>query len=93
MRAVAPRIGYPEVTLAEEQEEYFALTAAKVPYDDGSIGVVTRWRLSSEEREKVARGEDLYLVLMTGDGRPQPVLLSVGDPHADARTPRAGREI
>lgn len=81
MRAVAPRIGYPEVTLAEEQEEYFALTAAMVPYDDGSIGVCTRWRLTPEERQRVARGEDLCLILLTTDGRPQPVVLSIGDPH------------
>lgn len=80
MRPVSPDIGCPEVSLAQGQPEYFELTAAVVPYADGTVGVVTRWRLDPEELEKLARGSDLYLVLLTADGRPQPVLLSVGAP-------------
>jgi len=87
MRVVSPDIGFPEVTLAEEQLEYMAMTAALVPHDDGTVGVVSRWRLSDEDLEALASGSDLYLVLLTADGSAQPVHLTVGNPYADAGTP------
>lgn len=83
MRSVAPRIGYPEVTLAEDQHEFYALTAALVPYEDGTVGVATRWRLSDDERSAIAGGEDVFLILQTADGRPQPVAISVGNPFKE----------
>lgn len=48
MRPVSPDIGFPEVALARDQPEYFELTAAVIPYDDGRVGIVTRWRLTDE---------------------------------------------
>lgn len=81
MRPVAPDIGFPEVSLARDQEQYFELTAAVIPYDDGSVGVVTRWRLTDEELAKLHAGSDVYLVILTADGRPQPVALSIGAPE------------
>lgn len=80
MRAVAPRVGMPEVTIAANQDEYLELTGAVVTYEDGSVGVVTRWRLSEVEKFAIARGEDLYLTLLTGGGPMQPVCLEVGPP-------------
>ncbi|MDI7267494.1 MAG: hypothetical protein QME96_05825 [Myxococcota bacterium] len=80
MRTVAPRVGFPEIMLAENQPEYLTTCAAVITYDDGSVGVMTRWRLTDEERQRIAAGEDLYLTLLTF-GRPmQPIMLEVGHP-------------
>lgn len=81
MRPVRPDIGHPEVELAKDQPEYLQLPAALVKHDDGTVGVVTRWRLDPEEWMQLALGKDLYLCLLTADGTPQPVLLSVGNPY------------
>lgn len=78
MRPVAPRIGHPEITIAEDQEEFYAITGAIVTYGDGTRAVFTRWRLTEEERAKIAAGEDLYLSIM---GRMVPVKLCVGTPE------------
>lgn len=88
MRAVAPRVGCEEVTLAAEQEDYHEITAAVVRYEDGSVGMLTRWRLTELEKYAVFRGDDLYLTVLT-NGRPvQPVMLEVGPPAwASTRLP------
>ena len=79
-RAVAPRVGCPEVMLAEEQEKYLTCCVAMVTYSDGSVGTMTRWRLDDEERARLAAGADLYLALMCF-GRPMPpIQLIVGRP-------------
>jgi len=78
VRPVSPDTGAPEVTLAEEQLEYAALVAAVYTWPDGDTFVLTRWRFSDEERERIANGEDLYLNTIT-HGKPfQPVRLTVG---------------
>lgn len=81
MRPVAPRVGLPEVTLAEEQAEYAPVTVAVVTYEDGTQGLMTRWRPTEDERALIAAGADLYLTLLTF-GRPmQPIHLKVGRPE------------
>lgn len=78
MRAIAPRTGAPEITLAEDQIEYSPITAGVYENADGSRALLTRWRLTDDERAAIADGEDLYLMLLTF-GRPmQPVALRVG---------------
>ena len=80
-RAIAPRVGCPEIMLAEDQEEYLDVCVAVVPYSDGSTGIMTRWRLSDVERDKIAAGEDIYLSLLTF-GRPMPpIILEIGRPE------------
>lgn len=81
MRPVAPRVGLPEVTLAEDQHEYLALTACPVIFSDGTSAMLTRWRLDDAERAKIAAGEDLYLCALTFGGPVQPVALTVGAPE------------
>ena len=80
MRPVAPRLGLPEVTLAEEQPEYAPITVAGFLDEDGRPGVISRWRLTDEERAQVAAGADLYLSLFTFGQPMQPVHLEVGRP-------------
>jgi len=80
MRPVAPRVGCPEVTMAEDQHEYMPVTVAVVTYEDGDQAVMTRWRLDDDERAKIAAGEDLYLTLLTFGQPMQPITLEVGPP-------------
>lgn len=61
MRAIAPRTGAPEVTIAEEQEEYMPITVALYDYSDGSRGLLTRWQPSPEERQAIAAGADVFV--------------------------------
>lgn len=84
MRMRAPRMGaFPEITIAEEQEEYAPLTAAPVTFvtfSDGSKAVVSRWTFTDEERARIAAGDDLYVTLLTFGRRMQPISLTVGVP-------------
>lgn len=86
---IAPRTGAPEITVAENQGEYTDLVSA-VYGDNGGAGPITllsRWRLTDEERARIAAGEDLYVTLQTF-GRPmQPIIVQVGP---DGWTPSNG---
>lgn len=78
MRAVAPRTGAPEVTIAENQPEYSPLVGACYVDADGHEYMLTRWRFTAEERARIAAGEDLYLAELTF-GRPfTPLMIQVG---------------
>ena len=77
MEPVSPQTGAPEIVIARDQHEYVPYPAALYRIDD-RIVVLSRWRLTEEEREAVARGEDLFFGLMT-DGRPvQPLYAQIG---------------
>lgn len=82
MRPVAPRTGAEEITVAEDQHEYVPLVVAlhADPGGSGSPVLLTRWRLSEEERAAIAAGEDLYVGCLTFGERLQPLLVTVGDP-------------
>jgi hypothetical protein len=75
---IAPRTGAPEVTIAENQPEYLTLTAAAYEYSDGAYGLLTRWRLTEDERKRLLAGEDVYLMQLTFRKPMQPVRLQVG---------------
>lgn len=79
MKTVQPMTGAHEVTMGANQPEYEPLIVA-IHYDAElrSPVLVSRWKLSPEERERVAAGEDLYLGVVTFDAALQPVLLAVG---------------
>lgn len=80
-RPIAPRVGLPEVMLAEEQPEYLTVCVAMVTYTDGTQGIMTRWKLSDEEKAKIAAGEDIYLSLLTFGQPMQPITLEIGRPE------------
>jgi hypothetical protein len=62
MRAIAPRTGAAEMTIAEEQEEYLPITIALYWSDTpGAKIFLTRWQPSAEERAAIAAGEDIYV--------------------------------
>lgn len=78
MRMVAPRTGAPELTLAEEQPEYSPLVVARYVDAQGVEHLLSRWRLTDEERAQIASGEDLYLCLLTHGQPLQPIMMQVG---------------
>lgn len=80
MRPVAPRVGLPEITLAEDQHEYLTLTAAVIADETGQTGVLTRWRLDDVERAAIAAGADVFVSLLTFGGAVQPMQITVDTP-------------
>lgn len=78
MRMIAPRTGAEEITIAEDQLEYKPLVAARYVTEDGVPVLLTRWRLTDEERALIAEGADLYLSVMTFGQPLQPLSLQVG---------------
>lgn len=93
MRSIAPRLGdnFPEVTLATDQEEFYEMVACPIMFADGYGAMVSRWKFTEEEKQAIANGEDLFVVLVTGpvietnDGLhvrgTQPIALSIGRPE------------
>lgn len=77
MRCVAPRTGAPEITVAENQEEYLTVTVA-VHETEGGRSLLTRWRLTDEERQLIAAGEDLYIAQLNFGGPMTPLQAQVG---------------
>jgi hypothetical protein len=75
----APRTGAPEVTVAEEQEEFMPITVA-VYGDNVSMPrtVLTRWGFTPQERQRIMDGEDLYIALATFGNPMQPISVQVG---------------
>ncbi len=82
-RCVAPRVeGLEEVMVAEDQEEYLTICVALCQYETGEVGIITRWRLTEEERTRVMEGEDIYLNILTREkGSMPPVCLDIGIPQ------------
>lgn len=79
MRTVAPRTGAPEETIAEEQPDYLPITVGKYavpPHMETAL--LTRWILTTEERQQVANGEDIYLMVLTFGQPLQPLQMQVG---------------
>ena len=64
----------PQLITSTDQQHATDLPAAITP--DGHV--VSRWRLTDEERTAILAGADLYVFMVTG-GRPvQPISLVVG---------------
>lgn len=87
MRMVRPRLDAPQVTIAEDQEEFKPVTAALVRHPQYAAretqhgplnSVVLAFRPSDEERARLAAGEDLYVSLLTFLEPMQGIILSVG---------------
>lgn len=68
MRAIAPRTGGEEHTLAENQTEYSPITIAvhrDPAWGDARI-FVSRWTLTDQERASLLAGEDIYVGVLLG---------------------------
>lgn len=76
MQPIQPQVpGYDEFVIAKDQPEYIPLPAILVPVE-GVATVVTRWRLTDEERAAVANGADIWLQIMTGGAPLQPIRIA-----------------
>jgi hypothetical protein len=74
---VQPQVsGYDEIVFAKDQPEYIPLPAIRVNRD-GAETIVTRWKLTDEEREAVASGADLWLEVMTIGQPLQPIRIAM----------------
>lgn len=70
-----------EIVLGKNQPEYTPLPA--VYLDRADRPMITRWRLSEEERFEIAHGADLVMQQLTFCQPFQPVNLQVVMPNAD----------
>jgi hypothetical protein len=78
-RMIAPRTGAPEVTVAEEQEEYLPITVALYLDEKGARHILTRWTFTAEERAAIAAGEDVYVAQLGAPNTPMtPMNVLVG---------------
>lgn len=89
MRPIAPRTGAPEITLAEEQLQYAPLVVAcYVNAQTGELeALLSRWRLTDEERAAIAAGEDVYLAIVSPRHPPVSVMVGPGDWLAERCAP------
>lgn len=80
MRAVAPRTGADEMTIGENQPEVMPLTICVYDYADAR-GMLARFTFSPEERQRVAAGEDLYVMQLFHPGAQVfvPMHLQIGE--------------
>ena len=74
---VIPNETHDEIIVAENQDEYQNLPC--IPLTGGVI--LTRWKLSDEEKKIVAETGDIYLYLWTFGKPVAPVLLQVEKPE------------
>jgi hypothetical protein len=70
-----------EIILGAGQPEYDPLPA--VYLDRNDCPMITRWRLTNEEREAIDAGADIVLTQLTFRQRFQPVNLQVVMPEAN----------
>ena len=89
MEAVKPDInGFPEMLCGATQEEYNTLPATLAYDADGNFILVTRWKLSPDERAAVAAGGDVYLTVLTFGQPLQPVMLGTEPPEMHRTAPQ-----
>lgn len=72
---VIPGLEEYETVIAKDQTQYLPLPAFVGSEPD--VPVMSRWRLTDEEREKVATGADIVLTLLTFGSSLQPIVLEV----------------
>jgi len=80
MEPINPNLDYISVPLGsrqlvygEGQPEYSPLPAVRTPDNQ----VITRWRLTEEERQRIAEGKDIFLTFLS-TGPINPVILTIG---------------
>ena len=65
------------VVFAKDQPQYLPLPARRT--DDGRV--ITEWSLTEEERDRIARGENIRLTLLTFNQPLQPIVLEITSEH------------
>lgn len=78
-----PGLEASEIVIARDQPEYIPLPALPLdfPVEGGTaFGVLTRWRLTDEEREAISNGADLWVSLITFGQPMQPIRIETTCP-------------
>jgi hypothetical protein len=82
---ISPQIDAPQVSIAEEQEEYKTVTGALARNSlygsqrpDGVNTVILAFRPDEHERAVIANGGDFYVGLLTFGGAMQPIIVAAG---------------
>lgn len=87
MRMVRPKLDAPQITIAEEQDEFKPVTAAlvynstypAVQTEHGPLNaIVLAFRPNDEERARLTAGEDIYISLLTFMRPMQGIIVSAG---------------
>jgi hypothetical protein len=78
---ISPQIDAPQVTVAEDQHEFRAITAAVVEHPQGMSHLLA-FRPNDEERARIFGGEDIYISLLTFGGPMQGILVMTGKHEA-----------
>ncbi len=74
---VIPNQKHDEIIVAENQDEYLNLPSIRLA--DQSI--LTRWKLTDEEKKIVAETGDVYLIMQTFGKPVTPVMMQVEKPQ------------
>lgn len=79
MESIYPELGLgPPKLIAKDQPQYRPLPSEIVRKAGRGDVVVTRWNFTPEERERIAKGEDFFLAILTFGKPLQPLLPSIG---------------
>lgn len=72
-----------EVVYAKNQPEYLPLRTLVSKGPEGRV--ISRWTLTDEQRQAVAAGADIFLMLLTFTQALQPIQIALGDGTEDHR--------
>jgi len=76
---VIPGHDFPEVLVAEHQEEYMVMPAIFLHDNTGTI--LTRWRLTWKDRLKILLTGNIWVWMMAFGQRIQPIKLTADKPE------------
>lgn len=87
MKMTRPKVtGAEQVTIAEEQEEYLPIVAARVRMRvtpmSTAAGLLFAFEPTKDERERIYNGEDIYISLVTFGEPMQPIMVMCGKEEA-----------
>lgn len=74
---------FPEMILAKDQPQYIPLPVARILYSCGTIGLISRYRLTWRERIKLLLTGNLWVEQLTA-GSLQPQRPTVHEPMSEA---------
>lgn len=72
---VIPELEPLEIFLAKDQPEYNTLRVLRSSDEKGYV--MSRWQLTPMQKQLIADGTDIFLILLTFGGPPQPVQIAV----------------
>lgn len=73
-----------ERVIALDQKEYAPIVILPVPFNDGTVGLSVRFRLTAEELQAVLDGADIVITEITSTGRSfTPISVDVCKPNTN----------